>query len=86
MSHTTTSNLLTFPEFAQGKVDPQEAGKQGGNTSGSGNDALEDTSSGDSGKGSMFCLSCSLHCANSAAEFAGGKVDPVEAGKKGGQS
>ncbi|KAH7384648.1 hypothetical protein BKA66DRAFT_559321 [Pyrenochaeta sp. MPI-SDFR-AT-0127] len=60
-------------EFAQGKVDPHEAGKQGGQTSGSGGDSSENSSSvnsGGSGKG----------------QFAHGKVDPVEAGKKGGNS
>ncbi|KAH4060431.1 hypothetical protein HBH64_018530 [Parastagonospora nodorum] len=35
-------------EFAQGKVDPHEAGKQGGHTSGSGS-ASDDSSSGNSG-------------------------------------
>ncbi|KAM3415296.1 hypothetical protein BST61_g8825 [Cercospora zeina] len=36
-------------EFAQGKVDPVEAGKKGGNTSGSG--SSEDDSGGSSGNG-----------------------------------
>ncbi|KAK5172916.1 uncharacterized protein LTR77_003038 [Saxophila tyrrhenica] len=56
-------------EFAAGKVDPHEAGKQGGHTSGGGTSGGDsDSSSGGGGKG----------------QFAGGKVDPVEAGKKGG--
>ncbi|EMF17363.1 uncharacterized protein SEPMUDRAFT_138059 [Sphaerulina musiva SO2202] len=37
-------------EFAQGKVDPVEAGKKGGNTSGSGS-SEESADSGSSGKG-----------------------------------
>ncbi|KAK3113478.1 hypothetical protein LTR53_009191 [Teratosphaeriaceae sp. CCFEE 6253] len=58
-------------EFAQGKVDPVEAGKKGGATGDSGSDdAGSGGSGGSSGKG----------------QFAGGKVDPVEAGKKGGNS
>ncbi|KAK5100590.1 hypothetical protein LTS08_005341 [Lithohypha guttulata] len=59
-------------EFAYGKVDPVEAGKQGGHSSGGSGDASDDStgSSGGSGKG----------------QFAGGKVDPVEAGRKGGQT
>ncbi|KAL5119406.1 hypothetical protein ACEQ8H_002675 [Pleosporales sp. CAS-2024a] len=57
-------------EFAQGKVDPHEAGKLGGQTSGSGSD---DTSSGNSG-------------GSAKGQFAHGKVDPVEAGRKGGNS
>nr|POF20118.1 hypothetical protein CFP56_71740 [Quercus suber] len=36
-------------EFAQGKVDPVEAGKKGGNTSGDGSD--ESSSGGSGGKG-----------------------------------
>lgn len=57
-------------EFAHGKVDPVEAGKEGGNSSGGSDDSGSSGSTGGSGKG----------------QFAGGKVDPVEAGKKGGQS
>ncbi|KAF2034242.1 hypothetical protein EK21DRAFT_57032 [Setomelanomma holmii] len=57
-------------EFAQGKVDPVEAGKQGGHTSGTGSDDTGSSGSGGSAKG----------------QFAHGKVDPVEAGKKGGNS
>ncbi|KAK3054927.1 hypothetical protein LTR09_004086 [Extremus antarcticus] len=56
-------------QFAQGKVDPTEAGKEGGHSSGgSGDSSSGSGNSGGSGKG----------------QFAGGKVDPVEAGKKGG--
>ncbi|KAH7071875.1 hypothetical protein FB567DRAFT_593635 [Paraphoma chrysanthemicola] len=57
-------------EFAQGKVDPHEAGKQGGATSGSGS-SDDSGSSGNSG-------------GSAKGQFAHGKVDPVEAGKKGG--
>ncbi|CAN9166012.1 hypothetical protein CC77DRAFT_1014941 [Alternaria alternata] len=59
-------------EFAQGKVDPHEAGKQGGATSGTGS---TDSSTGSSGSGG-----------SAKGEFAHGKVDPVEAGKKGGET
>jgi hypothetical protein len=64
------SNIST--EFAQGKVDPVEAGKQGGATGGEtgGSSSGGSDNSGSSGKG----------------QFAGGKVDPAEAGRKGGQS
>ncbi len=63
-------SILTYhTEFAQGKVDPTEAGKEGGHSSGgSGDSSSGSGNSGGSGKG----------------QFAGGKVDPVEAGKKGG--
>ncbi|KAG9664086.1 hypothetical protein KCU64_g914, partial [Aureobasidium melanogenum] len=57
-------------EFAQGKVDPHEAGKQGGHSSG-GSSEFTGSSGGSSGGN---------------GQFAGGKVDPVEAGRKGGQS
>jgi len=61
-------------EFAQGKVDPHEAGKQGGHTSGSGSTGdSEGTGSGNSG-------------GSAKGQFAHGKVDPVEAGKKGGNT
>ncbi|KAK0127952.1 hypothetical protein ONS96_007450 [Cadophora gregata f. sp. sojae] len=63
-------------QFAQGKVDPHEAGAQGGKASGgSANyDEDDDSTSGNSGgKGGK-------------GQFAGGKVDPVEAGRKGGKS
>ncbi|OAK94243.1 hypothetical protein IQ06DRAFT_363671 [Phaeosphaeriaceae sp. SRC1lsM3a] len=59
-------------EFAQGKVDPHEAGKQGGHTSGSGSTGSDGGSSGSGG--------------SAKGQFAHGKVDPVEAGKKGGNS
>lgn len=44
-------------EFAQGKVDPHEAGKQGGHASGGSTDAESTGSgnSGDSGKGRKYC-------------------------------
>ncbi|KAH8708351.1 hypothetical protein GQ44DRAFT_691136 [Phaeosphaeriaceae sp. PMI808] len=54
-------------EFAQGKVDPHEAGKQGGNTSGTSANSSDNSSSGGSAKG----------------QFAHGKVDPIEAGREG---
>lgn len=57
-------------QFAHGKVDPHEAGKQGGSASGGSGDSGSDNSGGSGGKG----------------QFAGGKVDPVEAGRKGGQT
>ncbi|KAK3676295.1 hypothetical protein LTR78_004046 [Recurvomyces mirabilis] len=58
-------------QFAQGKVDPVEAGKQGGSTT----DADTSSSGGSSGGSG-----------GGNGQFAGGKVDPVEAGKKGGKS
>lgn len=57
-------------EFAHGQVDPVEAGKEGGQTSGSGGDTNSGSDGSMGGKG----------------QFAGGKVDPVEAGRKGGSS
>ena len=60
------SRTDTCTEFAQGKVDPVEAGKKGGHTSGIGGSAEEDTSSsgnsGGSKKGGMlsFQLSSAL--------------------------
>lgn len=61
-------------EFAQGKVDPHEAGKKGGHASGgSGNDDGADSTGNEGGNGGK-------------GQFAGGKVDPVEAGRKGGNS
>lgn len=42
----TPSSRIGTGEFAQGKVDPVEAGKQGSKTSGSGNGASNETSSG----------------------------------------
>ena len=57
-------------QFAYGKVDPVEAGKKGGQTSGSSEGGH--AASGDKSEGT--------------GQFAGGKVDPVEAGRKGGQS
>lgn len=40
-------------EFAQGKVDPVEAGKQGGQTSGGSGDSSSGSSSGGSGRKSL---------------------------------
>jgi len=61
-------------EFAHGKVDPVEAGKEGGKSSGVG--STDDDNSGSSGNSG----------GSKKGEFAHGKVDPVEAGKKGGKS
>ncbi|KAH7370906.1 hypothetical protein BKA65DRAFT_26016 [Rhexocercosporidium sp. MPI-PUGE-AT-0058] len=58
-------------QFAQGKVDPTEAGAAGGKASG-GSGSGESESTGSSGGGN--------------GQFAGGKVDPVEAGRKGGKA
>ncbi|KAH7121990.1 hypothetical protein B0J13DRAFT_566771 [Dactylonectria estremocensis] len=57
-------------EFAYGKVDPHEAGAQGGKTTGTSDEDASTGKSGGSAKG----------------EFAHGKVDPAEAGRKGGKS
>ncbi|KAL3422051.1 hypothetical protein PVAG01_06207 [Phlyctema vagabunda] len=59
-------------EFAQGKVDPQEAGAKGGATSGESGES-NTSSSGNSG-------------GSAKGEFAHGKVDPHEAGAKGGKA
>lgn len=64
-------------------MDPHEAGKQGGHTSGSGADSST-TSSGGSGSGRRFPCPLMLHIADNVTEFAHGKVDPHEAGKMGG--
>jgi len=45
-------HLLTITEFAQGKVDPHEAGAKGGQTSDSGSEDYESGSSGSSNQGS----------------------------------
>ncbi|KAK7415231.1 hypothetical protein QQZ08_012405 [Neonectria magnoliae] len=57
-------------EFAHGKVDPVEAGHEGGKTSGTTGSDATDGNSGGSAKG----------------QFAHGKVDPHEAGRKGGKA
>ncbi|THZ29600.1 hypothetical protein D6C89_01941 [Aureobasidium pullulans] len=57
-------------QFAQGQVDPHEAGKQGGQTGGSSSGGSSESTGSSGGNG----------------QFAGGKVDPVKAGRKGGQS
>ncbi|KAJ1323151.1 hypothetical protein MN608_11297 [Microdochium nivale] len=70
-------------EFAHGKVDPHEAGKEGGHKSGSGgvgNSANEDYDDDDENTGSK------RSGGSSKGQFAHGKVDPHEAGKKGGRS
>jgi hypothetical protein len=48
--------LTSVVEFAQGKVDPHEAGKEGGKTSGSGGDSTSGSGSGSGGsaKGGEF--------------------------------
>ncbi|KAH7041619.1 uncharacterized protein B0I36DRAFT_313120 [Microdochium trichocladiopsis] len=61
-------------EFAHGKVDPHEAGKEGGRTSGVGSS----DDSGNSGSGNSG--------GSAKGQFAHGKVDPHEAGKKGGRT
>merc|ERR1711879_183996 len=63
-------------EFAQGKVDPVEAGKQGGKSTGTTDDSTGSSGTGNSGNSG----------GSGKGEFAHGKVDPVEAGKKGGSS
>jgi general stress protein YciG len=78
-------------EFAQGQVDPHEAGAMGGKSSGSGeSDDYESGSTGNQGsaKGRMFFLFLVPLFAVliTSTEFAHGKVDPKEAGKKGGQT
>ncbi|MCJ1287046.1 hypothetical protein MMC26_006393 [Xylographa opegraphella] len=89
-------------EFAHGQVDPHEAGKAGGQTSGSSgeqykpseNDGLkkDGTEDGRVGTGGTW-LSLSFRIWRRVegmlipeTEFAHGKVDPVEAGKAGGKS
>lgn len=71
----TPDKRMEQTEFAYGKVDPHEAGKQGGHsTGGTGSSESESTSqSGNSG-------------GSAKGQFAHGKVDPHEAGKKGGRS
>ncbi|KAJ4348971.1 hypothetical protein N0V95_005019 [Ascochyta clinopodiicola] len=70
---TPDKRVGTGEEFAQGKVDPHTAGKQGGQTSGTG---ASDSSSGSSGNSG----------GSAKGEFAHGKVDPHEAGRKGGNA
>ncbi len=75
-------------QFAQGQVDPVEAGKLGGHTSGSGQTSDESGGSGGSAKGGVLYSSI-LYFRNFAdvlIEFAHGKVDPAEAGAKGGRA
>jgi len=64
-------------EFAGGKVDPHEAGRKGGKSSGGSGDYDE------SGSGSTGSTD---NRGSAKGEFAHGKVDPHEAGKKGGRS
>ena len=61
-------------QFAHGKVDASEAGKKGGETSGSsaGGHAASGVSEAKGG--------------GEGGQFGAGKVDPVEAGKKGGMT
>jgi general stress protein YciG len=75
-------------QFAQGQVDPHEAGKQGGQSSGGSTESTGSSDTSSSGKGRKLSPS-DLHAERSLTmiiEFAGGKVDPVEAGRKGGQT
>ncbi|KAF7550016.1 hypothetical protein G7Z17_g5992 [Cylindrodendrum hubeiense] len=68
-------------EFAHGKVDPTQAGHQGGKTSGTSQNYHEGDTSGNShsNKGTGNGGS------SAKGEFAHGKVDPHEAGRKGGK-
>ena len=77
-------SLIFITEFAYGKVDPVEAGKQGGHTSGSsdGDNYKPTENDGLTKDGSVDGRTK----AGGNTEFAHGKVDPVEAGKKGGQT
>ncbi|CAG8973808.1 hypothetical protein HYALB_00005553 [Hymenoscyphus albidus] len=63
-------------EFAQGKVDPVEAGKMGGHASGG---------SSDNSNNDMDMSSSTGKQGSNPGQFAHGKVDPHEAGKKGGK-
>jgi len=60
-------------EFAYGKVDPHEAGQQGGSITGGSSGSSGSGGSGGSGSGG-----------SAKGEFAHGKVDPHEAGRAGG--
>jgi len=77
-------SLTSLTEFAYGKVDPVEAGKQGGHTSGSsdGDNYKPTENDGLTKDGNVDGRTK----AGGNTEFAHGKVDPVEAGKKGGQT
>ncbi|KAH8881123.1 hypothetical protein GQ53DRAFT_888831 [Thozetella sp. PMI_491] len=68
-------------EFAHGKVDPHEAGKDGGHTSGTGNDYNNHDKSG----GTRSSDSQGQSGGSAKGQFAHGKVDPHEAGRKGGK-
>lgn len=75
-------------EFAGGKVDPVEAGKKGGQTSGSGSGGSAQ-SGGDKYKPSEhdgLKQDGTPDKRVQQTEFAHGKVDPHEAGKKGGET
>ena len=75
-------------QFAQGQVDPHEAGKQGGQSSGGSTESTGSSGGSSGGNGREF-FSHPLRMQQpltNITEFAGGKVDPVEAGRKGGQS
>jgi general stress protein YciG len=75
-------------QFAQGQVDPHEAGKQGGQASGGSTESTGSSDTSSSGKGRKSHPSPPQveQLLTHMTEFAGGKVDPVEAGRKGGQS
>ncbi|KAK5945732.1 hypothetical protein PMZ80_002940 [Knufia obscura] len=80
--------------FAYGKVDPHEAGKQGGHTSGSGTDTSTSTGGNDGTDDGQYKPSehDGLRKDGQPDErmqqdsFAYGKVDPHEAGKMGGHA
>jgi general stress protein YciG len=80
-------HLTTSAEFAQGKVDPVEAGKQGGQTGGNaGGSASGAGGSAKGGKHTILEKYRTTATLMKKPEFAHGKVDPHEAGKKGGNS
>ena len=83
-------------EFAFGKVDPHEAGAKGGHSSGGNSGSSEESGSGGNSGGNSggsakyvdFHIQHTkeLSLTSSRGEFAHGKVDPHEAGKKGGKT
>jgi hypothetical protein len=93
--HQNCISYAKILEFAQGKVDPHEAGAQGGKSSGTNTEPsgqkTGSNKSGGSSSGGMVELHITIinqswSYADFKVEFAHGKVDPVEAGKKGGSS
>ncbi len=80
--------LIWASEFAHGTIEPAEAGRQGGLTSGSAGGQYSGVGSGGGQAGGEDNLSLNdvLTMVIVPAEFAHGKVDPAEAGRKGGLS